>query len=385
MNSKLQRGLAWLSLIVVAALLRPAIADLGPLIPAIQKDLALSVGLISFIGALPTIGFGLGSLFIPSLARRFGVQPLLLASVLLMTAAILLRPQSNALGFVITTAVIGITIAAGNTLLPVVVRQNFSNQIGLATGIYTTVMASMAGIAAWSAVPLAGENMDWKFSLSAPAVIGVIAAVLLATHKFKNRDGVQELHIKKLISNRFAWDVTLFLGMQSTMFYATLTWVPTTLQSIGFTPAEAGNWLSYLTTIGIPLGLFLPMFLRLFRSYAVAAITASVVVVVGTLGFALFPGELLWLWLGLMGIGGGLAFPLSLAIVTHRAATGDVTTSLSAMSQGFGYLIAAVGTYAIGVAAEFFDSWTTPLWILGGIAILQLVFAGRAGSESKIH
>ncbi|MEY3407085.1 MAG: hypothetical protein RL038_146, partial [Actinomycetota bacterium] len=174
-------------------------------------------------------------------------------------------------------------------------------------------------------------------------------------------------------------------GMQSTMFYATLTWVPTTLQSIGFTPAEAGNWLSYLTTIGIPLGLFLPMFLRLFRSYAVAAITASVVVVVGTLGFALFPGELLWLWLGLMGIGGGLAFPLSLAIVTHRAATGDVTTSLSAMSQGFGYLIAAVGTYAIGVAAEFFDSWTTPLWILGGIAILQLVFAGRAGSESKIH
>lgn len=385
MNSKFQRGLAWTSLVMVAALLRPAIADLGPLIPAIQSDLALSVGIISFIGALPTIGFGLGSLFIPTLARRFGVQQLLLASVLLMTAAILIRPQSNASGFVVTTAIIGITIAAGNTLLPVVVRQNFANQIGLATGIYTTVMAAMAGVAAWSAVPLAGEDLNWKFSLSVPAAIGVVAAVLLIGHRFQSQAGVQELHIRRLISNRHAWDVTLFLGMQSTMFYATLTWVPTTLQSVGYSPAEAGSWLSYLTSIGLPLGLLLPLILRVFKSYSLGAITSSIVVVIGTIGFAISPTGPLWLWFGLMGIGGGLAFPLSLAIVTHRAATGDITTSLSAMSQGFGYLIAAVGTYVMGVAADVLDSWTATLWILGGIAVLQLVFAGRAGSESKIN
>jgi CP family cyanate transporter-like MFS transporter len=71
-------------------------------------------------------------------------------------------------------------------------------------------------------------------------------------------------------------------------------------------------------------------------------------------------------------------------MITQRARTADITTSLSAMSQGFGYLIAALGTYLIGIVASWSNGWVIPAWILVGFAFLQFVFAKPAGSNQPI-
>jgi cyanate permease len=54
------------------------------------------------------------------------------------------------------------------------------------------------------------------------------------------------------------------------------------------------------------------------------------------------------------------------------------------MSQGFGYLIAALGTYLIGIVASWSNGWVIPAWILVGFAFLQFVFAKPAGSNQPI-
>jgi MFS transporter, CP family, cyanate transporter len=384
---KVQTGtwFSWLTILVVASFLRPPIADLGPLIPVIKTDLGLSANLVSIVGSLPTIGFGVGALLTPLLLKRVSKRTLLNAAIIALTASVWLRTQTSATGLVIFTAIIGLTIAIGNTLLPSLVKSEFPNRIGLATGLYTTVMAVTAGAAAWSAVPLAGsDGTDWQTSLAWPAAIGVVAVILLLANRFNAIAGIPEIHLGRLVRSRSAWEVTLFMGMQSMMFYATLTWLPSMLQAAGYSPTEAGGWLSYLSTIGVPLGLTLPFVMRKFESLSTAAMISSAVVVVGTIGLAISPGSFIWLWLGLMGLGGGLAFPLSLAMITQRARTADITTSLSAMGQGFGYLIAALGTYLIGIVASWSNGWVVPAWILVGFAFLQFVFAKPAGSNHPI-
>ena len=40
--------------------------------------------------------------------------------------------------------------------------------------------------------------------------------------------------------NRLAWNVSLFMGVQSMAFYAGLSWLPTMLEDDGFSEGEAG-------------------------------------------------------------------------------------------------------------------------------------------------
>ena len=77
------------------------------------------------------------------------------------------------------TALAGAAIAVGNVLLPVLVRGNFPDRVGLLTGMYTTALVGFAALAAGVTVPIADAfGGGWRPGL---AIWAVPAAAVLGT------------------------------------------------------------------------------------------------------------------------------------------------------------------------------------------------------------
>ena len=60
---------------------------------------------------------------------------------------------------------------------------------------------------------------------------------------------------------------------------------------------------------------------------------------------------------------------------------------LSGMAQGVGYLIAAIGPFAVGLLHDVSNGWTVPVTILIAIALIEGVpgvMAGRARTITAV-
>jgi CP family cyanate transporter-like MFS transporter len=272
--------------------------------------------------------------------------------------------------------------------------------VPLVTGSYTTLLALSASFAAWVAVPSSEALGGWRNALLIWALPAVLAAILW----FPKTRG-QEPHVpqgaqaaaaekRAVLRSPIAWSIVGFFGIQSLGFYAVLGWLPSILISIGLSPAEAGSYLGLATAIGIPSGLLLAPFIGRFKSLAWwVAGTSSLT----TIGYAL----LAWvIWQSLqptwalldqqglllacvfIGVGQAATFPLALSLISTRASTTAQTTQLSAMSQGWGYLLAAAGTFAVGVIGASSGGWLAGVVVLGCLTVMQIAigfYSGRPG------
>src|SRR5690606_31559029 len=66
--------------------------------------------------------------------------------------------------------------------------------------------------------------------------------------------------MKKLGKSRLAWQVALFMGLQSLTFYVMLAWLPAILQSRGYDASFSGWMLSLSQATGILGSLIVPIF-----------------------------------------------------------------------------------------------------------------------------
>src|SRR5919107_1071438 len=88
---RLQGVLLVLGIVLLAANLRPALTGVAPLIGQIRTDTGVSNGVAGLLTTLPLLAFGVLSPVAPRLARRFGLERVLLVSLLVLAAGILLR------------------------------------------------------------------------------------------------------------------------------------------------------------------------------------------------------------------------------------------------------------------------------------------------------
>ncbi|MFM6939951.1 MAG: MFS transporter, partial [Rhodoluna sp.] len=181
-----------------------------------------------------------------------------------------------------------------------------------------------------------------------------------------------------------AWAIVGFFGLQSLGFYAILSWLPTLLIAGGVTPAAAGGFLGLATAVGIPAGLVLSGVIGRFKSLAWWAAGASFATLVGYLLLLLSLNDhgLVAAACIFIGLGQASTFPMSLSIIGTRASTRAQTTQLSAMAQGWGYLLAALGTFVVGFIANAAGSWVPSVVMLCALTALQVgvgFYSGRPG------
>lgn len=388
MTTRASRFLLLAGVIALAVVLRPPVAAVGPLLPEIADSIGLSGFQQGVLMSIPVVCFGLGSFFAPALVNRIGLESGIAALAIMLLGGIVVRAQGGEVRLFVGSVLIGTAIALGNTLLPALIKQDFAHKIGVMTGTYTTVMVSFAALSASIAVPLAGSTgTDWQASFrfwAAPALVAVAVWVPLAL-KRRAPAAHRAVHRINLWRSGPAWSLALFMGFQSISFYAMLAWLPSLLRDSGVDAVTAGALLGFASLVGIPMGLFLPPFIRRPETLPRLAVVVSFIGLVGTVGLAVSPVNGTVVWLILLGIGQGTAFPLALNLITIRSGSPTVTTSLSAVVQGIGYLMAAVGTYAMGAARAVTHDWRFAMLLLVGFGIAQVVTAPAAARSTQIQ
>jgi CP family cyanate transporter-like MFS transporter len=376
----------------IALVLRPPVASIGPLLEEIQGSLNLSPAQVGFLAAAPVLCFGIGAFASPWLVAKVGLNRGMLLVLLLLAAASALRIFFGYTGLLVGTVGAGLSIAVANVLLPSAVRQSFPNRVALITGGYTTVLAVSASLAATIAVPSSNLLGGWN-----PALALWVIPTLLAIFLWFPQTRGQEPHVaqpskaaaeekRAVLKSPISWAIVGFFGIQSLGFYALLGWLPSALISIGISPVDAGGYLGLGSGIGIPAGLLVSSVLGKFKSLAWWSAVMSTLTLGGNilLSYVLFSEETTWLVAAcvLIGFGMSTTFPICLSLISTRASTSAQTTQLSAMAQGWGYLIAAAGTFLVGFLANFAGGWTASFALLSFFTLVQVgvgFYAGKPG------
>lgn len=387
--------LTLIALFFITLILRPPIAQIGPLLHEITGDLKLGPTEVGLLASAPVFTFGAGAFLAPWLLRRFGLNHAILLMLAIIFASIVLRSWFGYSVLLIGTLVIGLAIAITNVLLPTFLRVDFPKQTVILTSGYTTMLAITASVAAAISVPVSETMGGWELSLlitAPPALLAVLfwyprireaePHVRIPAHSAK-------ADTKAVYGSLIAWSSLAFFGIQSMNFYVVLSWLPTMLISIGVDPGAAGGFLGLATAIGIPTAMLLAPIMNRLKSISWLALGFSVLSMTGFASLSLFlaagnPNNTLWLVIScvLVSVGQTATFPLSLTIISTRAHGQSKTTVLSAMSQGWGYLLSGVGVFAIGAFAVSTGSWATGVMIIVFTGVLQAA-AGFYGGRNR--
>ena len=379
---------AVLALVFISMILRPPVAAVGPILGNVISDLGLTPFQSGLLAALPVLCFGIGAFAAPWLVKRLGLDNAFTLILLTLTVGIALRGIWDYWVLLLGSLVIGLAIALSNVLLPTMIRAEFPNRISQMTALYTSLLALFASAGATLAVPLMQELGGWRGSLAiwaVPAAIAVFTWVMMNRKQHHQNIELEQVHAggSNIWKSPITWAIVGFFGLQSMNFYSILNWLPSILVSKGFSVAEAGSLLGLTTLVGIPAGLAITTNLPKFKSVPRLAVLISVVTAAGML-LLLGNGGLAVAGCIVVGLGLACSFPLSLALIALKATTQERTTELSAISQGAGYLVAAIGTFAVGASQAIFGNWTVAIVFRAVVALSQASMGAYAGSNRKL-
>jgi CP family cyanate transporter-like MFS transporter len=372
-------------LMLIAFNLRTAVTSLGPVLVDAIAGLGLSAPMASLLTAIPSLCFGLFGPLAPALGRRLGPERALLGMLALVMLGTALRglPAAPALFVGQTLAAIG--IGAINVLLPGMVKRDFPRRVAQMTGLYTMSFCLGAAVAAGTTVPLQQLFTGaWHAALAFWALPAALAAALWLPWAGRAGSGGESAPPTGLglWRDKLAWQVTLFMGLQSSLAYIVFGWLAPILRSRGLAPVDAGYALSLSVIAQAAAALVAPTLATLGRDQRLANVTGVALAVVSLMGCIYAPLSTVWLWCILLGISQGSLIAIALTMIALRAADAHVATRLSGMVQGVGYLIAACGPLLAGLLQSWTGGWNAVALLIlaiGAGMIAAGLGAGRAG------
>lgn len=391
--SKTDNRKTWLLLIgiiLIAANLRAPLTSVGALISSIRDDLGISNAVAGTITTLPLLAFAFLSPFASRIANRLGIERTIFYSLLLLAFGIVLRSLPGAGSLFSGTLLIGLAIAIGNVLLPGFIKMNFPLKVGLMTGIYAVSMNIFGALAAGLSVPLSSiDQFGWQGSLGIWSVLALAAVVIwvpqIRTGKNQPSRHAAPPEAKTAIwRSALAWKVTIFMGIQSLIFYTLVTWLPSILEANGYSSSAAG-WMLFLLQFSIiPITFIVPILAGRMKNQKVLSMVTALLYVAGFGGLLYGNNTLFPLSVVIIGIAGGSAFSLSMMFFTLRTTTFRQAAELSGMAQSFGYLLAATGPILFGGLHDLTVGWTVPLLMLLLFSVILLFVGAGAGKDRVI-
>ena len=377
-------------ILCIAINLRPALAGVGPLIEDIRSSTGLSNSLLGLLTTLPLLAFGVVSIVTPLFTKRFGMGGTLLGAMILLAIGIGIRSVTWVPALYFGTLLLGIAIAFGNVLLPSLTKRNFSENSGFITSLYSSVMALGAAMAAGLSVPLAEDaGLGWRGSLAVWAVLALLAVIVWTPQVSRLKKSAPSRNfmdaMKNLTRTRLAWQVALFMGLQSLTFYVVLAWLPAILQSRGYDASFSGWMLSLCQGTGILGSLVVPTLAGKKKDQRGIVVFLVLTEAIGLLGLLIPELGPVAIWVSLIGFVLGGTFGLALLFIVLRSGDSESATELSGMAQSIGYFVAATGPLVFGAVFDLTHSWTYPILLLFLVAFLKLFMGLGAGKPQKIH
>lgn len=367
--------------------LRTSIASVGPLIPFIREDLGISNGWAGFLTTLPLLTFATFSLFAPSIGKRLGIGRAIFLGVAILTTGVILRVLGGVELLFFGTALTGIGIVIANVLLIPLIKVRLPQKLGLMTALLATMMSLFAGIAVGVSVPIAVDwNFGWRGSLAFWAIFMVIAMLIwipqLQRPKVSQSD--DNLPAKNVWRSRLAWQITIFMGCQSVMYFTLITWLPDMLIHRGWTPAQAGAVSSLMQIVSLAGSYFAPNILIKMKDQTGVVLVVGAGYIIGYLSLFLENELVTYFALGLVGLCMGSSLSIAYTFISLRTSEDRTTAKLSAMVQSSGYYLAATGPFLFGFSLDLFDNWDVLIYFLLIFSLIFTSFGMFAGRDRKI-
>src|SRR5690348_14495443 len=369
--------------------LRTAITSLPPLFPDLQTQLHLSSATLSLLAATPVICFGVVSAFTAWLNRRYGEEMILLVALVLLTAGLLLRGVAPGVMLFPGTALAASAIAVLNVLLSSMAKRRWPERAGLLVGIYLTALSAGAILSSLLAVPLyRGSGGSVRLSLGVWALPAALAVLLWlpqlgyrtagATVPGPAQAGV------KVYRYALAWQVTAFMGLQSLLYYAALSWLPTIFQDRGAPAVTAGNLLALMGAGNLATSLIVPVLAHRSASQRGLVVPSLIGTAAGLAGSLWAPLGSAPFWVLVLGVSQGSCLGLAIFFMLARAPDAGVAASLSAFAQSVGYLVASAGPLVVGLLHSATGSWNLPLALLLVLCAAELATGLLAGRPLQL-
>jgi CP family cyanate transporter-like MFS transporter len=389
---RLERTLLVVGVAALGFNLRGAITSLPPVFPELESSLRLSTATISVLAATPVLCFAAVSGFAAALARRFGEERVLLAAIVALVAGLAARGAAPGAALFPGTIVCGAAIAVMNVLLSSLIKRRWPERAGFLIGLYITALSVGAIVGSVASVPLwqatggsLAITLGW---LAVPAALGALLWLP------QLRQGQQAHPVIRTVPagsttriavyrHALAWQVTVFMGMQSLLYYAALSWLPTILRSRGESAGGAGDLLAIMGVGNLAVSLVVPVVAQRMRAQHALVVPTVLAVGAGLAGLVYAPLGSAVAWALILGAGQNAALALAIFFTAARAPNPAAAASLSAFTQAAGYLMASAGPLEVGFLHSATGSWTAPvavLFALTGVLLAAGLLAARPRS-----
>ena len=371
--------------------LRTAITSLPPLFPDLQTQLHLSTATLSLLAATPVICFGVVSAFTAWLNRRYGEEMILLVALVLLTAGLLLRGVAPGVMLFPGTVLAASAIAVLNVLLSSMAKRRWPERAGLLIGIYLTTLSAGAILSSLLSVPLYDSSGSVQLALGVWAVPAALAVLLwLPQLRYRTvglapaaavapgRAGV------KVYRYALTWQVTAFMALQSLLYYAVLSWLPTIFQDRGDSAVTAGNLLALMGVGNLTTSLLVPVLAHRRPSQRGLVVPSLIGTAAGLAGCLWAPLGSAPFWVLVLGVSQGSCLGLAIFFMLARAPDAGVAASLSAFAQSVGYLVASAGPLMVGLLHSATGSWNLPVVLLLVLCAAELATGLLAGRPLQL-
>lgn len=365
-------------ILLFAACLRGPFTAVGPVLDVLQGAFGMGASAAGALITLPLLTFCLVSPFAAGMARGLGLERTLFLALALIASGVLVRSIGPIWSLYAGTAVLGAGIAIGNTLLPSLLKRDFPDQIPRLTALYALTMGLASGLASAVVAPLT-EAFHWQASLGAFIALPV-AAALLWLPQLRRTTGPaaatpEPTESVSLWRSGLAWQITVFFGVNSFLYYALVALLPSMLVSRGFAPETAGALHGVMQVATAFPGLLLAPLVKRLKDQRGLAVGLAVLMLGSVLGLLVAP-SMAALWVALFGLANGGTFILALAFVGLRTTSSGQTARLSGMVQSLGYMLSAMGPLVAGALHDWTGGWTASLTaclllclVLGGLGL----------------
>ncbi|QYA39081.1 MFS transporter [Macrococcoides caseolyticum] len=384
------RGLKLLLLVAVLLLsanLRAPLTSVGVLLPAINDDLQLSAFATSIIAILPLLAFSFASLFAAPVSTKIGLNRTIVYALIVITVGIIFRSLGSSTLLFTGILLIGIGIAFGNVLAPVFIKASFPLQVGLVTALYTVNMNIFGALSSAVSAPIA-KATNYNISLAVIGIVTIITLIIwiIVLQKDKEVEAPHPVAVTSSIwRSPLAWQITLFMGGQSVIFYSLINFLPIILKEQHIPVEVTGGYLTVLQIAIIIFTFIIPMIAANMVHQVYLGCINGLLFIAGIAGMIYGDVKYMLVYILFIGVALGISFGLVNLFFSMKTEYTHTAKQLSGMAQAIGYLFAALSVLIFGVIHDYTHDWSHSLYFLLADALLMLIVGMLAGRKHTIE
>ena len=270
------------------------------------------------------------------------------------------------------------------------IQANQPQKISFLTTLYVTAMGISTAIASYLSVPIT-QASSWKGLILVLSFLCLVTLLVwLPNHRHNHHlENQKEKQVKEnILKSKDVWAIIIFGGLQSLLFYTSMTWLPTIAISAGISNSDAALLASIFSLISIPFSMTVPS-LTTHLSDGHRRIMLTIISIAGMTGIAmlLYPSSSFLYWLVvhlLIGTACSALFPYLMDCFSLKTSSPEKTAQLSGLAQTGGYILAAFGPTLFGYSFELFQSWIPAVLALLAVDIIMTISLFMVDRADKI-